>query len=211
LEEKMGQTLMGQRESGTPMETQQGASDLARMFQMFMQDPTGSSMGRMANQSMMNMLGFDPSAVGMNEAATAALTDPRDSVSGLFSAMRPFEERQTAESVAGLRDMFGSMGGRVSRGAADVESIMRGELGAQFGQNRQQALLEASGQRNQALASLLAASNQAQQGAWAPIDIMSRFMQPQAPMEREGLLPGLLSAGGNLAALWMMSQGGRGG
>lgn len=211
----MGATLFGGEKSGTPVETRGGTADLAQLFQSFLQSGNpfgmGNEFGRLATESMVNMLGFDPSQLGLGDAAAELLLDPADRVSGLFSSMVPFEAAETDRQISGLRGSFGSMGGRFSRNLADAEVRGRGELAAQFGRNREQALLQAAGQRLQALMGvggmMQGARSQAFNEQFAPFQLMSQFLQPGAPIIQQGALGGLLGTAGTLAGLRFLGGG----
>jgi hypothetical protein len=212
----MGQTLFGGEKSGTPSETRAGTMDLAKLYQSMMVGG-GKGMqdmfGRTSSEGLINMLGFDPSQMGMDAAARASLADPTNSTMGLFRSMQPFEAQETARQVGGMRDMFGTMGGRFSRNAGEGEAMLRSQLASGFGQNREQALLAAGGQRNNALASMMQLAMQGQGQAFnqqmMPFQLMNQFFQPGAPVYTEGLMPGLLQTGGTLAALAMMGSDSR--
>lgn len=156
----------------------------------------------MTSDAWINMLGFDPAEMGLDETAMSLLRDPADQTAGLFASMRPFEEEQTNESILGLRNALGAMGGRFSRNLLDAEVDMRGELGNQFARSRQEALLGANAQRSQALqhimASVLGARGQAFQESFAPWQSTLDFFRPGGPIQQEGALPGLVGAGLNL-------------
>lgn len=213
----MGSTLFGGEKSGTPKETRGAVNDLAKYYQTLMSQggpgALGQGFGRMATESMVNMLGFDPSQLGLDEASIAALMDPADSTAGLFAAMQPFEAQETANQVAGLRDAFGTMGGRFSRNMLTAEGQARGELAGRFQQNRQQALLQAGAQRTQALLGIMGAAQQARQQAFqeqvVPWQMMQNYLQPGAPVYTQGMMPGLLQLGGTLAGMHMMRPGGK--
>ncbi len=211
----MGSVLIGGQKSGTPIETRGGSQALASFFQnMLKQGGPGalsSLMGKGASEGAMNMLGFDPAALGLGDIASSILTDPADSTAGLFKSMMPFEAQETVRQTAGMRGQFGTMGGRFSRNAASGEAELRGQLAGQFGMNRENALLTAGGQRANALMGILGAATQARQQGFneqmMPLQLMSQFLAPGAPQFQEGILPGLIGMGGTLAMAHMM--GGR--
>lgn len=181
----MGQTLFGGEVSGTPLETREGtraiASDLLR-----------GGGGRLAAASR-GAVGFDPRSIGTGAVAERLLTDPRDRLRGLFSALEPFEMRQTEQAVEGVRGGFGRLGGRFSRNLADTETQVRGELAERFARSREQSLLDAEAQQMQTLGMLL----QALLGARGQT---LQFFQPGQPNFREGFLGDLISAGGRIGA-----------
>lgn len=152
----------------------------------------------------MNMLGFDPAQAGLSQAATAALRDPADQVSGLFAALAPIEARQTAQQVSGLRDMFGSLGGRFGTPIAQGEADLRSQIATNFNAQRQQGLLQAGQMRNNALAQLMQASlgarGQASNETLGAMSLLSQFFRPGEAYQDPGILPGLLSAGASLGA-----------
>lgn len=202
----MSDFLFGGERSGTPLETRQASSDLARMFQQ--QIRSGAFGGSDPSQSFINQFGFDPRSLPLGDAITAGLRDPASQTQGLFSSLEPFERRQTAEQVAGLREMFGTMGGRFSRNLGMAEGDLRSNLANQFLQTRQQGLLDANAQRNNLVASLLQSIPQAQVAANDPLRIAAQFLQPGSPIFTEGLAPGLLGAAGNLAGLYFLRGAG---
>lgn len=209
----MSDTLFGSVESGTPLETRAGASQMASFLQSVLSGNTDrlNPFQRLGAQSFSNLFGVTPGDVGVSGVVTDLLRDPSSHTSDMFAAMRPFENRQTKEAVAGTRAMFGTAGGRFSRNAADAEARVRGELADQFGLNRQQALLQAQQQRGNFLANLFGLAGQNQQMSMMPLQLAAQFMQPGAPVVREGLLPGIISAAGNIYAGRQFAGGGGGG
>jgi hypothetical protein len=207
---------MGGQKSGTPLETRGGSQALGSFFQnLLAQGGPGALsalMGRGASEGAMNMLGFDPAALGLGDIASSILADPNDSTAGLFRSMMPFEAEETARQTAGLRGQFGTMGGRFSRNASQGEADLRGQLAGQFGMNRENALLTAGGQRANALMGILGAATQARQQGFneqmMPLQLMSQFLAPGAPQFQEGILPGLIGMGGTLAMASMMGPPG---
>jgi hypothetical protein len=212
----MGSVLMGGQKSGTPLETRGGSEALGAIFQNLLQQggpgALSALMGRGASESSMNMLGFDPAALGLGDIASSVLADPSDATAGLFRSMQPFEAEETARQVAGMRGQFGTMGGRFSRNAGAGEADLRQGLAGQFGMNRENALLSAGGQRANALMGILGAATQARQQAFGeqmqPLQMMSQFLAPGAPQFQEGILPGLIGMGGTLAMASMMGPPG---
>lgn len=211
----MGDTLFGGEKSGTPREVQGGTQDLAKMFQQMIASGQVGQPGRMTSESWMNMLGFDPREIGLNDAVVSALRDPADQTRGLFSAMAPFEAQETGRQVAGLRDSFGTMGGRFSRNLLQGEGELRTDLAQSFGLNRQQGLLDAARVRNDALAAIMGATATGAGMQNDTLRTMAQFLQPGGPVFTEGLMPGLIGAGGNLLGMWLMNRtlngGGSGG
>lgn len=210
----MGSTLFGGEKSGTPIETRGGTSDIASFYQNLLKhggpEALASMFGRGATQGMINMLGFDPSTMGLGDTAAQVLMDPTDTTAGLFRSMQPFEQRETDRQVAGLRDIFGAMGGRFSRNVAGAEGTMRSQMSQGYDVNRYNALLSAGGQRANALMGILGAVNQARGQAFneqvLPMQMMQSFFQPGAPQQTEGILPGLLQLAGT--ALLTRGMGG---
>lgn len=180
----MASTLFGGEMSGTPIETRGGTSAISESLLR--------GGGRLATASR-GSLGFTPGSVGTGAAAERLLRDPRDRLRGLFAAMVPFERRQTEESVAGLRSGLGRLGSRFGRSAEDAEIRQRGELSNQFARTRQEGILEAEQFQMQSLAQILQALLT---GRGQTLD----FFQPGAPNFREGILPELIQAAGNVAA-----------
>jgi hypothetical protein len=207
----MGETLMGGERSGTPVETRGGAQSLGNIYSQLLGSGNpfglGSQMGRNTTDALINMLGFDPTQIGLDQAAIQSLMHPGDTTAGLFRSMLPFEAEETARQTAGMREMFGTMGGRFSRNLGSAEGNLRGELAGQFGRNREQALLTAQGQRIQSMLGLMGATNQARGQAFneqmMPLQLMQSFLQPGAPVIQEGMLPGLLQLGGTAALMYL--------
>jgi hypothetical protein len=204
----MADTLFGGTKSGTPIETRGGTSQLADFWKTMMdQNQVNDFFGRLTSEAMMNQFGFDPSSLGLEDAMTRALADPRDATAGLFSAMQPFEAQETDRQISGLRGAFGTMGGRFSKNLLSAEGQARGELAGQFGRNREQALLGAQTTQNNALATILQAASQGRQQAFnetmMPWQMMQSFFQPGAPIHTGGILPGILQ----LAGTWAMMKG----
>lgn len=200
----MADTLMGGERSGTPVETRGASADLAKLFQQMIQSGGltggGPDAGRMSSESWMNMLGFDPTALGLSDAIVQGLKPPG---AALGAALEPFEARETSRQVGGLRDMFGTMGGRFSRNLGSAEGELRSGLAQGFDRVRAESELEGMGMRNNFIAQLLGLNQQQQQNSNQRLGIASQFLQPGAPVITEGLLPGLIGAGGNLAALYL--------
>lgn len=210
----MGTTLMGGESSGTPLETRSGSQELAKIFQSSMAGNTGqleamlAPFQRLGAQSFASNFGYDPTQIG--GVLEEMLADPGSATSGLFSSMEPFERQETQRQVGGMRNIFGAAGGRFSRNIASGEAELRGNLANQFGRARQEALLGANAQRGNTLASLMQFIGQQQQAQLAPLEMMMRYFQPGAPIQSEGLLPGLLGAAGNFMLARQMRRPGGG-
>ena len=179
-------TLFGQERSGTPIETRAGTEALGTDLL----SPTG---GRLQRGATTGALGFDPSGVGIEGAVQRGLTDPADRLRGLFAALVPFEERQTEEAVAGVRGSFGRLGGRFSENLLEAEGRTRGELAGQFARTREESILQAGGQQNQLIASLL-------QSILGARGQTLDFFAPGAPSFQPGILADLIGALGAAAA-----------
>ena len=199
-------SLTDQEVSGTPVETRGGAAGLGEILRNFFANPTGQEglpFGRQRAAGASGAFGFDVGDLNIEEALRSALGDPADVTAGLFAALEPFERRETERQVTGLREMFGTLGGRFSRNVGQAETRQRAELAEGFARNRAQqtipAMLQATGQRNQAINSIL----QALLGG-AGIESQSlgqflQFLQPGAPNIQQGALGQILGAGGALA------------
>lgn len=198
----MSDALLGGESSGTPIETRSGSQDLAKLFQsMIGSGEILGGGGRMSSDAWMNMLGFDPNQAGLDDSITRALMPVGAQTSDLFQALMPIEQQQTNAQVSGLREMFGAVGGRFGRNAADAEATLRSELASGFAGNRANATLAASGQQQNFIANLLQSMNQSRSNSFTPLSIAAQFLQPGAPIIKEGMLPSLIGAGGNLAGL----------
>ena len=197
----MSELLLGGQKSGTPLETQGGARDFAGFLQNLIRGGGGDALKgitdpftRLINDALMASLGGS----SQNAVISDLLADPADRTRGLFASMVPFEAEETERQVSGVRNIFGTAGGRFSRNVATAEASTRGRLGAEFQRGRQGALLEANAQRGGVLANLMQHGLQRAQLALTPLQLMAQFFQPGAPVQTQGILPGLLSAGINL-------------
>jgi len=205
----VGKAFQPRELSGTPKETRAGTQELANLFRsMFGGGPEGLVEGlapftRLGSQSFQSMYGVDPSMLGIGEIAQELLAHPEDLTAGLFRSMVPFEERETSRQVAGLREMYGTMGGRFSRNLMQGESELRGELGGQFARERQRALLEAGGQRAQTLLGLMNQMQASQAMGQQGLGMIMDFFRPGAPVYQEAMLPYLIAAAGRVAAAKM--------
>ena len=197
----MSDVLFGGEKSGTPIETRGATGNAAYGINQYLQGG-GGPMANLQSQSLMSLLGFDPGTIGFEGAATSALRDPTDVTAGLFRSLEPFEKRFTERSTQTQLGQFGGMGGRFSRNASDADTMMRGELGNQFATVRETALLEANNQRNQVLAALLGAVNQAGQVGNQQMGNYLQFLSPGSPNWQQGILGDLLGAAGNVAGAY---------
>lgn len=210
----MGDTLFGRERSGTPLETRGATKKLGGAYESLFSGDANPLMQalmpfqRMGSQAFTNIYGYDPSDIG--GVLESLLADPASQTEGLFSAMQPFEARETERQAAGLRNVYGSQGARFSRNMAGGESLLRGELSNQFARARQEALLGANQQRMGALQSLIAMMGQQQQNMFMPLQLANQFLQPGAPIMQEGMLPGLIGLAGNLYLGRMLGNRGGG-
>ena len=197
----MSDFIFGGEKSGTATETRGASGELGQQLQRFLGGTGASVRGdpfqRSRQDSLMNLLGFDASReVPLLEASQRSLADPADRLSGLFAALEPFERRQTSQAVQGLRESFGTAGGRFSRNALDAETQLRGELAGNFARSREQSLLEAGNQQNTALANMFNALLGGNQQGQNAINALLGFLQPGSPNFQEGILGDALAAGG---------------
>lgn len=116
----MSDTLFGKEISGTPLETREATSDMARMFQQQMQGQVGQN-------------GAFP--FGRLQADAASMTSP------LFASMEPFESRALKESGAQIRETMSGMGGRFGTSANREVGRGVGETVAQLARVREETLL----------------------------------------------------------------------
>lgn len=200
----MSDILFGGEKSGTPLETRAGTGQMANLFSNRMRQGAGT----LGAESFANMFGISPGEAGVGDIIKQMLTNPANRLEGLFSAMEPFERRQTNQAVSGVRNMFGTAGGRFSRNLGEAEAQTRGELSNQFARTRQEGILGAQGQQANFLAQLFQLANQAGLGE---MDTMARFFQPGAPVYTEGLIPGLIGAAGNIFSAMQFNKGKPGG
>lgn len=191
------------QQSGSPLETRGAIGDLAGILQQsfgraldpkkalfqdlrsgaqqFGQSRISSPFQRMASELSLST-GFSPEQ--FNPALMRALIDPASQASALTRTLEPFEQRQTEQSVAGLRSGLGTLGGRFSRNALEAESQLRGELSNQFARNRAQAVMDAQGQQAQLLSQIIPAAMQTSlQAQLGPLSFLGSFLQPGAPQQ----------------------------
>ncbi len=209
----MGDFLLGSEKSTTPVETRAGTRvlsgnllDLAGLGTGPVQG-RGSPLGRLQTDARMSALGFDPSAIGVGAAATMSLADPADRTAGLFAALEPFEARERERSVAELRGGFGRLGGRFSRNAATAEGELLSGLSEGFARTREQSLLSAQDQQNQALSAILQASISSEALGIEQLQTLLQFFAPGPAQFEHGALTDIIGAGAVAAA----ATGGGGG
>jgi len=162
--------------------------------------------GRLQQGATEGILGFDPSSLGIGSAAQTALNAPRFDLSAGFAALQPFEDRERDLTISGVRNQFGSAGGRFSRELSNAEGFTRGALADQFARRRQEiartSFESAEERRIAALGEIIPGINQsAQIGAGSQQELLRTilaFLQPGASQEDPGFLPGLLQAGATL-------------
>lgn len=215
--------------SGTPVETRSGTEAAGRGLGDVFRGPRGrpadfdqvvsrigTPLQRLGSQAQMNLLGFDPRMLNIGEAAEGILADPASRTEGLFASLEPFEERQRERALATTRESFGTAGGRFSRNLLEAQTEQQGELARQFRRSREQALLEAQGQRIQGMdavsRALLAAGQQGSQMGLEGLRQLLTFFQPGAPVIEQGggFLPALLQAGTTLGGAALLGGGGGG-
>ena len=186
----MGDTLFGTERSGTPIETRAGVQATGNSLQQSVQRGEFDPFSRSRMEAIMSVLGFDPAGIGLQDAATRSLADPRDRTAGLFAALEPFEERQREN----LRQSQSAIGGRFGRNAVFGEAVLSGELA----RSREQSLLEADAQQTQAMSvlfnALLGGGQLGQQG----VDALLRFFTPGTPNFQEGIFGDVVGAAGTV-------------
>lgn len=195
----MSGTLFGQEKSGTPLETRRGTEFVGADLIKRLSGPGGGT-GRLVTDARTSALGFDPAILNMISAAASSISDPRDRTRGLFAALEPFERRQTDEARADLRGGFGRLGGRFGRNRDMAEAQLISSLNEGFARTREQALLQAQEQRNNALAALMQASIQGRALGVEELGQILQFFRPGEPNFQEGIFGDLLEAGGNISA-----------
>ena len=205
----MSETLFGGEMSGTPKETRGATRAAAKGVESYLTSGgTSGPLAKMDQQSMMALLGFDPSTIGFESALKSSLMDPTDVTAGLFRSMAPFEQQYLDRATTTQAGQFGGLGGRFSRNAMDANTLLRGQVGAEFARAREEALINAAAQRNQVLAALM----QARTGAGSVLNqrlaAMYGFLNPGAPNFREGIFGDLLGAAGALGAAGIMAGSG---
>lgn len=207
----MSDFLFGSEESGTPVETRRGTTELAQLLRTGNQEGFASMMApfhRVGAQGFQSMFGFDPASAGVGDVVQDLLASPEDRTAGLFSSMEPFERRETARQVEDMRSMFGTVGGRFGTGAMTGETELRGELAQRFARSREEALLAAEELRSNVLSSVMQMANQSRSIDAQNIGNLLSFFAPGAPVQKQGALGGLISTAGNIWAInKMMNRG----
>lgn len=184
----MGSALFGGEVSGTPIETRGGTAATGDALQGAVGRGDFDPFSRSRMEAIMSLLGFNPADIGLGDAASRSLVDPRDRTAGLFAALEPFEERQREN----LRQSQSATGGRFGRSAVFGEAVLSGELA----RSREQSLLEADAQQTQALSVLFNALLGGGQLGQEGVNALLRFFQPGSPNFQEGVAGDILGAGG---------------
>lgn len=106
--------------------------------------------------ALSRLLGMTGAGVpaGAQDLVSALTGDPAALNQALFASLEPFEQRQTEQQVAQLREGFSGAGGRFGTGLVGAETQLRGELANQFERARQEALLQTLGIQAQFLPTL---------------------------------------------------------
>lgn len=195
----MSDILFGGEVSGTPLETRDGTSNIAAQLIQMLGDPSQGA-GRLVTGSQMNTLGFDPSSLGLGDVVKRSLQDPASRTSGLFASLEPFERRSRDQAVSDLRGGFGRLGGRFSSNRDTAEAELIQSLNQGFMRTREEALISAQGEQNQALAQLFQAMIGSAGIGVDQLQALLQFFQPGAPNFREGILGDVIGAAGNLGA-----------
>lgn len=145
------------------------------------------NLGVLGGQGAAGLLG-EQGLIQQQGLAGQLLASPEDATRGLFSALEPFEERETERQVAGLREAFGTAGGRFSSNLLGGESMLRGELANQFGLARQQGLLGAEQNRISALNALLSGEQIGTQGLLGAAGIQQQGQGLAEQLRQSGLI-----------------------
>jgi hypothetical protein len=186
----MGDTLFGSEKSGTPIETRGGVAATGDALQRSVERGEFDPFSRSRMEAIMSVLGFNPADIGLGDAASRSLADPRDRTAGLFAALEPFEERQREN----LRQSQSAVGGRFGRNAVFGESVLSGE----FARSREQSLLEADAQQTQAMSALFNALLGGGQLGQQGVDALLRFFTPGTPNFQQGIAGDLIGAAGTI-------------
>jgi len=206
----MGDFLLGKETSGTPTETKGATGQMGGILEKILSEGglggLAAELERMQTEGLMSSLGFDPATLGLEGVIGELLASPSDTTSGLFAAMKPFEERETERQVGGMRNMFGTAGGRFSRNLMTGEGRLRGELSEGYARTREQSLLQAGGQRSQTLMGLLNAIIGARSASTNMMAPFLQFMAPGAPQYQQGALGEILGSVGSLAGLKILTD-----
>lgn len=172
--------------------------------------------GRLTQSATQNVLGFDPNSLGFEDSARTALSAGRFDLSDLFRSLQPFEDRERDLTISGVRNAFGTAGGRFSRNLSEAEGFTRASLADQFARRRQEiaelSFRDAEARRLQALDIIGGQRNQAAQiGGSQQQQLLAtilRFLQPQGSVEDPGFLPGLLQAGATVGGAALIAGSG---
>ena len=194
----MSEVLFGRERSGTPPETRGATTAVGERLGTSVAAGDFDPFSRDRAAAVMSLLGFNPADLGLGDVLGRSLEDPGDRTAGLFASLIPFERRQTAEAVEGLRAGQGALGGRFGRTAVEGETDLRGRLAGEFQRNREGAVLQAQGQQNQALAVLFNAILGSGQLGQSGINALLQFLAPGRPNFQEGISGDLLAAGGTV-------------
>jgi hypothetical protein len=207
--------LTDKERSGTPLETRKGARKAGKSFASLFSGPGGEGavgledvfsrlqdiMGRNQARGVSDAFGFNPQLLQLGPALESQISDPQ---SGLDAALRPFEQRALAQGTAQLRETFGGQGGRFSDNLGRAQSQLTGELANQGARTRAENFFQ--GQQSQlaglntALNAILGAGAQSQQGTQGLLGMIANFLQPSDSFIQQGLIPGLIQAGGRIGA-----------
>lgn len=214
----MSDFLFGGEQSGTPIETREAATGIGgTTSELFGGGATIEeimarlqSTTRLGGDAAQGILGLNPQNLGIEETIQGLLASPGDRTKGLFAAMEPFEARETERQVGGLREAFGSVGGRFSRNLLEGETELRTELAQGFGLQRQQGLLEAAGIQVDTLRTVFQGLLQsAQQGSSEAVNILgilTGHASAGAPTQTTGIVPGLVGVGAGVAGAHLLPK-----
>lgn len=231
----------GGTKSGSPVETRGAAGSAGGVFQGLFSDTTterrgpfgferdistpisfedfisrlGEASGRLSQGAAQNVLGFDPNSLGFEESARTALSAPSFDLSEMFAALQPFEDRERDLTISGVRNQFGTAGGRFSRNLSEAEGFTRGALADQNARRREQlsfaSFQDAEQRRLQAIDTLGGQRNQAaqigQNSQQQLLQSILQFLQPGSSTEDPGFLPGLLQAGATVGGAALLASG----
>jgi hypothetical protein len=205
--------MFGKQVSGTPLETRGLTSQLANTF-------APQNLGKLQMQGMMNMLGFDPSQLGLGEFAQAAMNFNPQSLAGggafgdYLSAREPFDLREQGRARGESTMQAANVGARFGGNTSSAASQAAGEIAGRQEAERTAAApgfanidIQSQLARNQGFGSILNALPALAGAAMDPYRMAAGFAAPGAPQFQQGIAGDLLGAGGMLLGSYLNPMG----
>lgn len=205
----VSKSIFGGTSSGTPVETQGLARQMAGLYGGAAQG-VSNPFGRFTQGAMQNILGqsFSPEMLG-SSFAQAMSYDPAQQIAAVQASLNPLEQQASDMAGNAVRSSMGTLGGRFSRNAMDAEGRARGQVAQQYGNIRANTALSGTLAANQNQNSLLQGLGQLLLGAGQlgtqQLGQIGSFAQPGAPVMQQGILPGLAGQGGQLGLLKLLA------